>query len=261
MCIRGALAFVSLPVATCTSTQHSLLLLCLQADREALSAQLSSMEDWLYDEGEDETKSVYVAKLAELKAKGGPIQARAAEDATRPGGMQGTPRLCASSFSRLRASKGLCSMWSFSSLLLCWCSWTCASHDQHVQLQFVAAFTTIPACPASLVKYELELLLMLPALPAPHPCPAPAAAIEQLRRIAEQYISLADSSLPAHAHLEAADRDTLRKEAGAALEWLNEKVALQAQVRRGRLRAGLRTGVVSTAAMISVSVLDDKRST
>jgi hypothetical protein len=59
---------------------------------------------------------------------------------------------------------------------------------------------------------------------------APAAAIEQLRRIAEQYISLADSSLPAHAHLEAGDRDTLRKEAGAALEWLNEKVALQAQV-------------------------------
>ncbi|WIA27991.1 hypothetical protein OEZ86_010580 [Tetradesmus obliquus] len=113
-----------------------------EADREALSAQLSSMEDWLYDEGEDETKSVYVAKLAELKAKGGPIQARAAEDATRP------------------------------------------------------------------------------------------AAIEQLRRIAEQYISLADSSLPAHAHLEAADRDTLRKEAGAALEWLNEKVALQAQLHK-----------------------------
>jgi heat shock protein 4 len=43
------------------------------------------MEDWLYDEGEDETKSVYVAKLAELKAKGDPIQARAAEDSTRPG--------------------------------------------------------------------------------------------------------------------------------------------------------------------------------
>lgn len=37
--------------------------------------------------------------------------------------------------------------------------------------------------------------------------------------------------LPAHAHLEAADRDTLRKEATAALDWLNEKVALQAQVR------------------------------
>jgi predicted NBD/HSP70 family sugar kinase len=43
------------------------------------------MEDWLYDEGEDETKSVYVAKLAELRAKGDPIAARAAEDETRPG--------------------------------------------------------------------------------------------------------------------------------------------------------------------------------
>jgi hypothetical protein len=28
------------------------------------------MEDWLYDEGEDEKKSVYVAKLAELKVCG-----------------------------------------------------------------------------------------------------------------------------------------------------------------------------------------------
>jgi hypothetical protein len=52
-------------------------------------------------------------------------------------------------------------------------------------------------------------------------------------------VTLADSQLPAHAHLEAADRDTMRKEAGAALEWLNEKVALQAQVRG---QAGCRTG-------------------
>jgi hypothetical protein len=70
---------------------HALPPRCCQADREALSAQLSSMEDWLYDEGEDETKSVYVAKLAELRAKGDPIAARAAEDETRPGawGAQG----------------------------------------------------------------------------------------------------------------------------------------------------------------------------
>jgi hypothetical protein len=75
-------------------------------------------------------------------------------------------------------------------------------------------------------------LLALPAACARYTSALPpAAAIEQLRRIAEQYISLADSSLPAHAHLEVGDRDTLRKEAGAALEWLNEKVALQAQVR------------------------------
>eukprot|EP00775_Hariotina_reticulata_P005686 gene5686-5924_t len=113
-----------------------------EADREALSAQLSAMEDWLYDEGEDEKKSTYVAKLEELKAKGDPIEKRAAEEAGRP------------------------------------------------------------------------------------------AAIEELQRIANQYLSVADSVLPAHAHLEAADRDTLRKEATAALDWLNEKVALQAQLHK-----------------------------
>ncbi|KAF8072352.1 HSP70-14 [Scenedesmus sp. PABB004] len=113
-----------------------------EAEREALSAQLSAMEDWLYGDGEDETKSAYVAKLAELRAKGDPIDARAADDEARPG------------------------------------------------------------------------------------------AVEELQRIAGQYLSLADSTLPAHAHLEAGERDTLRKEAGAALEWLNEKVALQAQLHK-----------------------------
>lgn len=29
------------------------------------------MEDWLYEEGEDTTKSVYIAKLEELKKTGG----------------------------------------------------------------------------------------------------------------------------------------------------------------------------------------------
>ena len=34
-----------------------------EADRDALAATLSKLEDWLYEDGEDETKSVYVAKL------------------------------------------------------------------------------------------------------------------------------------------------------------------------------------------------------
>eukprot|EP00879_Flechtneria_rotunda_P008105 GHRR01008489.1.p1 GENE.GHRR01008489.1~~GHRR01008489.1.p1 ORF type:complete len:469 (+),score=257.62 GHRR01008489.1:1526-2932(+) len=113
-----------------------------ETEREALSAQLSAMEDWLYDEGEDETKSTYVNKLEELRAKGDPIEARAADDAARP------------------------------------------------------------------------------------------AAIEELQSIVNQYLQLADSSLPAHAHFEGSDRETLRREAGAALEWLNEKVALQAQLHK-----------------------------
>lgn len=111
-----------------------------QADREALSAQLSEMEDWLYGDGEDEKKSVYIAKLQELKARGDPIEQRAADDGTR------------------------------------------------------------------------------------------GKAVQQLEAIANQYVALADSSLPAHAHLAAADRETLKKEAGSALAWLQEKVALQSQV-------------------------------
>ncbi len=59
--------------------------MAIQAEREALSAALSETEDWLYGDGEDETKSVYVAKLAELRGRGGPIEERAADDASRPG--------------------------------------------------------------------------------------------------------------------------------------------------------------------------------
>ena len=42
-----------------------------------------AVEDWLYDEGEDVTKSVYIAKLEELKKTGGPIELRFEEDQTR----------------------------------------------------------------------------------------------------------------------------------------------------------------------------------
>lgn len=43
-------------------------------------------EDWLYDEGEDVTKSVYVQKLDELKLLGDPIQERYMEEQNRPVG-------------------------------------------------------------------------------------------------------------------------------------------------------------------------------
>jgi heat shock 70kDa protein 4 len=52
--------------------------------REQLNAALEKAEDWLYDEGEDQAKSVYVAKLAELKKLGDPIEARAKEAEARP---------------------------------------------------------------------------------------------------------------------------------------------------------------------------------
>jgi hypothetical protein len=41
-------------------------------------------KDWLYDEGEDETKAVYEAKLKELEALGEPLLGRAREAEARP---------------------------------------------------------------------------------------------------------------------------------------------------------------------------------
>ncbi|KAF7814286.1 heat shock 70 kDa protein 15-like [Senna tora] len=46
------------------------------SEREELSAKLQEVEDWLYEDGEDETKGVYIAKLEELKKQGDPIEER-----------------------------------------------------------------------------------------------------------------------------------------------------------------------------------------
>ncbi|WJX42853.1 hypothetical protein P8452_30036 [Trifolium repens] len=48
----------------------------IASEREALTAKLQEVEDWLYEDGEDETKGVYVAKLEELKKQGDPIEER-----------------------------------------------------------------------------------------------------------------------------------------------------------------------------------------
>ncbi|XP_062179746.1 heat shock 70 kDa protein 15-like [Phragmites australis] len=45
-------------------------------DKEGLTAKLQEVEDWLYEDGEDETKGVYIAKLEELKKVGDPIEVR-----------------------------------------------------------------------------------------------------------------------------------------------------------------------------------------
>lgn len=39
-------------------------------EREEFTTILQQVEDWLYEDGEDETKGVYVAKLEELKKVG-----------------------------------------------------------------------------------------------------------------------------------------------------------------------------------------------
>ena len=52
-------------------------------EREDFTARLQQVEDWLYDDGEDETKGVYIAKLEELKKQGDPIEARYKEHTER----------------------------------------------------------------------------------------------------------------------------------------------------------------------------------
>ncbi|KAH7657354.1 Heat shock protein 70 family protein [Dioscorea alata] len=47
-----------------------------EAEKEAFATKLQEVEDWLYEDGEDETKGVYIAKLDELKKQGDPIEER-----------------------------------------------------------------------------------------------------------------------------------------------------------------------------------------
>ncbi len=46
---------------------------------------MSATEDWLYDEGEDQPKKVYVERLNELKKIGDPVVERERESVLRPG--------------------------------------------------------------------------------------------------------------------------------------------------------------------------------
>ncbi|RAH73049.1 Hsp70 chaperone Hsp88 [Aspergillus aculeatinus CBS 121060] len=52
-----------------------------EEEKEKLRAKLMDTEDWLYDEGEDTTKSVYVAKMDEIRFIAGPIIQRHREKA------------------------------------------------------------------------------------------------------------------------------------------------------------------------------------
>lgn len=56
-----------------------------EEEKAAFSAALESIENWLYEDGFDATKSVYAEKLGELKVIGGPIESREYESNARPG--------------------------------------------------------------------------------------------------------------------------------------------------------------------------------
>ncbi|XP_050948824.1 heat shock 70 kDa protein 4a [Labeo rohita] len=55
-----------------------------EADRDSFSLKLEDTENWLYEEGEDQQKQVYIDKLNELKKLGEPIQNRFVEAEERP---------------------------------------------------------------------------------------------------------------------------------------------------------------------------------
>ncbi|XP_053734796.1 heat shock 70 kDa protein 4b [Synchiropus splendidus] len=55
-----------------------------ESERDTLSLKLEDTENWLYEDGEDQPKQVYIDKLAELKKLGQPIQERYLEAEERP---------------------------------------------------------------------------------------------------------------------------------------------------------------------------------
>jgi heat shock protein 4 len=56
----------------------------LAKDRDAFSLQLDDAENWVYDEGDYQTKETFEKKLLELKAVGEPIATRLFEAENRP---------------------------------------------------------------------------------------------------------------------------------------------------------------------------------
>ncbi|CAH2000462.1 unnamed protein product [Acanthoscelides obtectus] len=67
------------------SSEDELAPYILEKDRTSLVTRLDDMENWLYEEGEDCHKQVYVDKLASLKEIGDPVHSRRYEHETRPG--------------------------------------------------------------------------------------------------------------------------------------------------------------------------------
>uniref|UniRef100_A0A8C3ATC1 Heat shock protein 4b n=1 Tax=Cyclopterus lumpus TaxID=8103 RepID=A0A8C3ATC1_CYCLU len=55
-----------------------------ESDRDILSLKLEDTENWLYEDGEDQPKQVYIDKLAELTKLGQPIKERYSEAEERP---------------------------------------------------------------------------------------------------------------------------------------------------------------------------------
>jgi len=55
-----------------------------EQDKETFSRFLTETEDWLYEDGEDETRAVYQARLDDMKKMGNPVKHRYIEALNRP---------------------------------------------------------------------------------------------------------------------------------------------------------------------------------
>lgn len=55
-----------------------------ESDREDFSASLTSAENWLYEDGEDQPKNAYIERLTKLKETGSPVANRYLEAQNRP---------------------------------------------------------------------------------------------------------------------------------------------------------------------------------
>ncbi|CAL6321912.1 unnamed protein product [Bathycoccus prasinos] len=62
--------------------------------RTSFKELLNNTKDWLYEDGEDETKGVYVKKLEELSTIGNPIEERYNEEHKRPGAIAALESSC-----------------------------------------------------------------------------------------------------------------------------------------------------------------------
>ncbi|KAJ5091688.1 Hsp70 chaperone Hsp88 [Penicillium alfredii] len=76
-------------------------------EKEKLRAKLSATEDWLYEEGEDTTKSVYVAKMDDIRFIAGPIIQRYKEkvDAERQAVLKAEEEAAAKKRAEIEAKK------------------------------------------------------------------------------------------------------------------------------------------------------------
>lgn len=148
---------------------------------------LQAMEDWLYDEGEDVAKSVYSAKLDELKKVGG------------------ENRLPSGSSPLLMHTHGVP---HFQSLQPCTLECPTSSYSHPLTLLPSSDSDSLfPPGPIELRHIEDS---------------ARGPAADSLRQSAESYLAFARSEAAQYAHILAAERETVAKEAQAALDWLGE---------------------------------------